>query len=295
MLAKTLTPNISRIKFERLTQKTGKLRIYAAEFKQMEKTVVIKYGGHAMTAENLKENFAKNIITLLEKGIKPVIVHGGGPQINNLLKRLGIVSKFINGLRVTDEATMEAVEMTLCGSVNKAIVAQINKFKPIAVGISGKDANFICAKQPADKIKLGLVGEVKKVNPSIINTLINNSFIPVIAPVGIGEDNRTYNINADTAAGEIAAALCADSLILITDVDGILDKFGELLTCINVEKIEKMIGNQVITAGMIPKIKCAISALNKGVKRVRIVNGKKLDIISDILIFGKDAGTEITL
>jgi acetylglutamate kinase len=263
--------------------------------KNNNKTVVIKYGGHAMTDQTLKENFAKNIIAISEQNIKPIIVHGGGPQINNLLKRLGIVSEFINGLRVTDKATMEAVEMTLCGSVNKAIAAQINKFKPNAVGISGKDANLIRAKQPNDKIQLGLVGEVKKINPSIIETLINNNFIPVIAPVGIGEDNKTYNINADTAAGGIAAAICADSLILITDVDGILDKSGKLLSRVNAEKIEKMIANQVITAGMIPKIKCAISALNQGVKSVRIVNGKKSDIISDILIFEKNAGTEIIL
>ncbi|MBW1649209.1 MAG: acetylglutamate kinase [Deltaproteobacteria bacterium] len=261
----------------------------------MEKTIVIKYGGHAMTDENLKENFARNIIALFKKKIKPVIVHGGGPQINNLLMRLGIVSEFINGLRVTDKAAMEVVEMTLCGSVNKAIVAQINKFKPIAVGISGKDANCISAKQLADKIKLGLVGEVKKVNPSIINILINNNFIPVIAPVGIGEDNKTYNINADIAASGIAAALCADSLILITDVDGILDKAGELLSRVNVEKIKQMIDQKIITAGMIPKIKCAVSALNKGVKKVSIVNGKKPNIISDTLMFGNNIGTEVTL
>ena len=261
----------------------------------MEKTVVIKYGGHAMTDEYLKNNFAKNIIALSEKQIKPIIVHGGGPQINKLLTRLGIVSEFIDGLRVTNQATMEAVEMTLCGTVNKAIVAQINKFKPLAVGISGKDANLICAKQPKDKIKLGLVGEVKKVNPHIINALIDNNFIPIISPVGIGEDNRTYNINADIAASGIAAALCADSLILITDVDGILDNSGNLLSRVNAEQIKLMTKEKIITAGMIPKIKCAISALNKGVKKVRIINGKKPNIISNVLISGQKNGTEIIL
>jgi acetylglutamate kinase len=245
--------------------------------------VVIKYGGHAMTDENLKKSFSEDINSIKKSKLKPVIVHGGGPQINSLLKKLNITSNFINGMRITDKAVMNAVEMALCGSVNKEVVANINKNKEIgfAAGISGKDANLIIAEKlnafddNNNPVDIGFVGKVKKVHTKIIYTLLESGFIPVIAPVSTGYDGKTYNINADVAAAAIASALFANSLIFITDVDGVMDSSGNLIPCIYTSDIKKMIENKIVTGGMIPKIKYAMNAVKNGAKKVRIINGKK--------------------
>ncbi len=260
--------------------------------------VVVKYGGHAMTDEQLKRDFAKDIVKIKESGMQPVIVHGGCPHINEALKRYEIVSEFSKGMRITDKTTMDVVEMVLCGRVNKSIVADINREGKVeAVGISGKDANLVSAeKLVIDKnIDLGFVGQIKRVNTKIIDALIKNEFVPVIAPIGIGEDNLTYNINADIVAGGVAAALEADQLILLTDVDGVIDSKGSLIPLIKSGSIKKMIEDETITAGMIPKIDCALHALKSGVKKVRIINGKKSHALYNSLFVDNNMGTLVEL
>ena len=237
-----------------------------------EAIVVIKLGGHAMTSDQGMETFARDVALMRQVGINPIIVHGGGPMINAMLKKLKIESKFINGKRVTDQATMEVVEMVLSGSVNKKIVQAINDQGGRAVGLSGKDAKLIECEQ-ADK-DLGMVGSPSKINPSVINTLTENDTIPVIAPLGYGPNGETFNINADTAAGAIAAALKADRLLLLTDVSGVKNSDGEVITELSAQKIKDMIKEGIISDGMIPKTETALHALDGGVRAVVILDGR---------------------
>ena len=268
-------------------------------------TLVIKYGGHAMVDEQLKDDFARDIALMKFTGLNPVVVHGGGPQINSVLKRMGMDSRFVKGMRLTDEATMDVVEMVLGGKVNKGIVAQINQQGGKAVGLSGKDGGLIRARKlhivhqedkdkPPEIIDPGLVGEVTHVNPGIINTLTQQGFIPIIAPVGAGESGETYNINADLVASSIAVALSAGRLILLTDVDGVLDASGSLISSISAEDINRMMEEKTISGGMIPKIECALEALENGVGKVHIINGNKRHALLLELFTDKGIGTEVT-
>lgn len=271
-----MNPNLANILIEALP--------YIKRFSG--KTVVIKYGGHAMKDEELKRNFAKDITLLKYIGINPVVVHGGGPQINKVLDAMGISSTFIRGMRYTDEHTMDVVEMVLGGKVNKEIVALINnEGGGIAVGLTGKDGGLILSEKmqivfhedenkPPEIIDPGMVGNVKFVNPAIIHTLTEKGFIPVIAPVGLGKSGETYNINADLIASRVASALNAERLILLTDVDGVFDKDSKLISLISEQQARKMIQNNIISGGMIPKIENALDALKTGVRKVHIINGK---------------------
>ncbi len=234
--------------------------------------VVIKLGGHAMGSDAGMESFARDVVLMRQVGVNPVIVHGGGPMINEMLDRLQIKSDFVGGKRVTDEATMEVVEMVLSGRVNKRIVQAINRQGGRAVGLSGKDANLITC-DPADPA-LGLVGEPSQVDPAILRTLFADDAIPVIAPLGAGRGGETYNINGDTAAGAVAAALKADRLLLLTDVEGVKDAEGRLLTELSSSTIHAMIRDGVIAGGMIPKTETALAALEGGVRAVVIIDGR---------------------
>ena len=235
-------------------------------------SVVIKLGGHAMTSDEAMDSFARDVVLMRQVGINPVIVHGGGPMINALLDKLEIKSKFVNGKRVTDAATMEVVEMVLSGTVNKRIVQAINKQGGRAVGLSGKDANLVVC-DPADPA-LGLVGNPSEINPEVIRTLFENDLIPVIAPLGAGRNGETFNINGDTVAGAIAGALSADRLLLLTDVSGVKNADGDVLTEMNSDQIREMTASGVIAGGMIPKTETALAALEEGVKAVVILDGR---------------------
>lgn len=234
--------------------------------------VVIKLGGHAMTSDEAMDSFARDVVLMRQVGINPVIVHGGGPMINALLDKLEIKSEFVNGKRVTDAATMEVVEMVLSGTVNKRIVQAINKQGGRAVGLSGKDANLVVC-DPADPA-LGLVGNPSEINPEVIRTLFENDLIPVIAPLGAGRKGETFNINGDTVAGAIAGALSADRLLLLTDVSGVKNADGDVLTEMNSDQIREMTASGVISGGMIPKTETALAALEEGVKAVVILDGR---------------------
>ncbi len=269
-------------------------------------TIVVKYGGHAMVDDQLKADFARDITLMKFTGLNPVVVHGGGPQINKVLDQMGMKHQFIKGMRLTDEATMDVVEMVLGGKVNKDIVTQINKQGGKAVGLSGKDGELIRAKKlhivyqedenkPPEIIDPGLVGQVTKINPSIINTLSREGFIPIIAPVGTGDSGETYNINADLVASSMAVALSAKRLILLTDVEGVLNLSGELISSINMEKIDQMIKEKTISGGMIPKIECALEALKGGIEKVHIINGSKRHALLLELFTDKGIGTEVTI
>ena len=276
---------------------------YIREFS--EKTVVIKYGGHAMVDEDLKRNFALDVILMKYIGINPVIVHGGGPQINRFLEKMQITSSYIQGMRVTDGETMDVVEMVLVGKVNKEIVGLINHCGGKAVGLSGRDGDLVQASKmtihtthddtarPPELIDLGRVGEVTHVNVEILNTLDEQDFIPVIAPVGVGEDGQAYNINADLVAGAIAAELKAQKLILLTDVEGVQNSSGELLSSIRSEHIEGFSASEVISGGMIPKVKCCQSALEKGVTKTHIIDGRREHAILLEIFTHEGIGTEI--
>ncbi|SMP08805.1 N-acetylglutamate kinase [Desulfurobacterium pacificum] len=268
------------------------------------KTVVIKYGGNAMVKEELKASFAEDVVLLKYIGINPVIVHGGGPQIGEFLKKLNIPTKFVGGMRVTDRETMNIVEMVLVGKVNKEIVKLINSHGGNAVGLSGKDGNLIVAEKinseqylkevkAPEIIDLGYVGKVKKVNPEILKNLLDSKFIPVIAPVGIGEDYEAYNINADLAAGEIAAALKAEKLIMLTDVEGIKDERGGLLRSLKRSEIAELIDKGVIKGGMIPKVRACEAALISGVKKAHIIDGRVKHSILLEIFTQEGIGTEI--
>ena len=235
-------------------------------------TVVIKLGGHAMGSDEAMDDFARDVVLMQQVGVKPVIVHGGGPMINKMLDQLGIESEFVDGKRVTDQATVEVVEMVLSGLVNKRIVQAINGQGGRAVGISGKDANLmVCDQTNAD---LGFVGTPARVNPAIIEELGEKGLIPVIAPLGAGRNGETFNVNGDTAAGAIAGALRADRLLLLTDVSGVKDASGEVLTSLNSQQIKELTEEGVIAGGMIPKTQTALDALKEGVRAVVILDGR---------------------
>jgi acetylglutamate kinase len=268
-------------------------------------TVVIKYGGHAMVDEQLKADFARDITLLKFIGLNPVVVHGGGPQINSVLDQMGIRPRFVRGMRLTDERTMDVVEMVLGGKVNKAIVHQINQQGGKAVGLSGKDGGLIQARKlkilqqqdnnkPPEIIDPGLVGEVTRINCEIIDKLTQQGFIPIIAPVGAGQDGETFNINADLVASRIAIALKAGRLVLLTDVDGVLDADGRLVSSIDAQQIKKMIDDQGISGGMIPKIEYSLSAIAEGVEKVQIINGTQRHSILLELFTDSGIGTEVT-
>ena len=268
------------------------------------KTIVIKYGGSTMEEEGLKRSFALDVVLLKYIGLNPVIVHGGGPQIGEMLTRLGKKSEFVEGMRVTDGETMDVVEMVLVGKVNKEIVAMINQQGGKAVGLSGKDGRLILAKKlkltrsaGKDKdpeiIDIGMVGEVKAIHPGVIESLEKDNFIPVIAPVGVGEEGETYNINADLVAGKIASALKAEKLILLTDVEGVMDEKKRLIPTLDVKQANELISQKVISSGMIPKVNCCLDALKDGVNKTHIINGTVehailLEIFTDVGI-----GTQI--
>jgi acetylglutamate kinase len=249
------------------------------------KTVVIKYGGNAMTEAELKDGFARDVVLMKLVGINPVVVHGGGPQIGNLLSRLGKQSEFIQGMRVTDSETMDVVEMVLGGQVNKEIVNLLNQHGGSAVGLTGKDGGLIHARklilkrtapelQVPEIIDVGHVGEVASINKAVVDMLVSGDFIPVIAPIGVGDDGRSYNINADLVAGKMAEVLQAEKLILLTNTQGLLDKEGNLLTGLTAGRVDELIADGTIYGGMLPKIKCALDAVNAGVNSSVIVDGR---------------------
>jgi len=267
------------------------------------KTVVIKYGGHAMVDAELQKSFALNVILLKYIGINPVIVHGGGPQIGQMLKQLNIVSEFRQGLRVTDDATMDVVEMVLVGKVNKNIVNLINLNGGMAVGLSGKDGRLISARKlemvlekadaPPEIIDLGKVGEVTGINTSLLNTLLSQGFIPVIAPVGVDEEGETYNINADTVAGAVAAAMGAKRLVLLTDVSGVLDKDRVLISSLDIAEASQAMASGLLTGGMIPKVTCCMEAVEAGVEKAHILDGRVENCIILEFFTTSGIGTEI--
>ena len=249
------------------------------------KTVVVKFGGNAMVDEALKHSFARDIVLMKLVGMNPIVVHGGGPQIGDLLTKLGKTTGFVDGMRITDSETMDVVEMVLGGLVNKEIVNLINRNGGKAVGLTGKDGDFIRAKKihlkksahdidASEIIDLGHVGEVSSIDPSVVEMLGRSDFIPVIAPIGVGDDGRSYNINADLVAGKIAEVLKAEKLILLTNTAGILDKAGDLLTGLSINDIENLIIDGTISGGMIPKTRCATDALKGGVTSVHIIDGR---------------------
>lgn len=269
------------------------------------KTIVIKYGGHAMVDDNLKHQFALDIILLKQIGINPVIVHGGGPQINNLLNRLKIEPAYINGMRVTDGETMDVVEMVLVGQVNKQIVGLINHCGGKAVGLSGRDGDLVCARKlqinakknvdetPPELIDLGRVGQVTQINTAVLNCLISSDFIPIIAPIGVGDDGQAFNINADLVAGAIAGAMNAEKLMLLTDVPGVIDKNKQLLATVTSEEVETLIEEGVVSGGMIPKLRCCKEAVLAGVKKTYILDGRVEHAILLEILTPEGVGTEI--
>jgi acetylglutamate kinase len=239
------------------------------------KTVVIKFGGAAMVQEELKRGFARDVVLMKYVGINPVIVHGGGPQIGGLLKRLGKESRFVKGIRVTDDETMDVVEMVLVGKINKEIVGLINHYGGRAVGLGGKDGSLIKAKRLRIRgAEMGMAGEVDSIDPHVIESLENNGFIPVIAPVGLGSNGLSYNINADSVAGKIASALNAEKLILLTDVKGVLDGNKKLLSTLNLSGARSLLKKKVATEGMVPKLDCCIDAVSGGVASAHIIDGR---------------------
>ena len=244
------------------------------------KTIVIKYGGNAMTDDALKEGFAKDIVLLKLVGINPVVVHGGGPQINELLERVGKEGKFIQGMRVTDQETMDVVEMVLGGLVNKEIVSLINTHGGKAVGLTGKDGHFIRAEkmflsdESEEKIDIGQVGEISSIDPSLVSLLDRQDFIPVVAPIGVGANGEAYNINADLVAGKLAETLNAEKLILMTNTPGVLDKQGKLLTGLSAQQVDALFADGTIHGGMLPKISSALDAARSGVNTVHIIDGR---------------------
>jgi len=267
------------------------------------KIFVIKYGGNAMIDEELKASFAQDIVLLKYVGINPVVVHGGGPQIDQTLQKMGITSRYVRGMRVTDPETLDIIEMVLVGKVNKEIVNLINQHGGMAVGLSGKDGGLILARkmnvavsqngESPEIIDIGMVGEIIGINPLVINSLDENKFIPVIAPVGVGQNGETYNINSDLVAGEIAEALNAEKLILLTDVEGVKDKKGGFLSTLRVNQARKLIQDGVIGSGMIPKVECCIDALKGGVGKTHIIDGRVKHAVLLEIFTKEGVGTEV--
>jgi acetylglutamate kinase len=266
-----------------------------------EETIVIKYGGHAMGEEQAARDFARDIVLLEQTAINPIVVHGGGPQIAAMLNRLGIKSQFSGGLRVTDAATIEIVEMVLAGSINKQIVSHINQAGGKAVGLSGKDGNMVIARKvtqaspvpAADLVDLGFVGEPDKINTAVLDQLLGRELIPVLAPIASGPNGETFNVNADTFAGYIAGALKAKRLLLLTDVPGVLDKSKKLIPDMSVNDVRKLIADGTISGGMIPKVETCITALDQGVEGVVILDGKVPHAVLLELFTDHGAGTLI--
>ena len=268
------------------------------------KTIVIKYGGNAMTDEKLKNGFARDIALLKQVGVNPVVVHGGGPQIGQLLERIGKESRFVDGMRVTDRETMDVVEMVLGGLVNKSIVSLINHNGGKAVGLTGKDGGLIHARKMKiersspeldvpEIIDLGHVGEVTGIDPAIVDTLDHGSFIPVIAPIGVGKDQTSYNINADIVAGKLASVLGAEKLLLLTNTAGILDQDGKVLTGLKMADIDSLIADGTIHGGMLPKVNCALDAVKSGVKTSHIIDGRVEHAVMLELLTDEGVGTLI--
>lgn len=257
------------------------------------KTVVIKYGGNAMTDELLKSSFARDIVLLKQVGLNPVVVHGGGPQIGELLNRLGKESTFIQGMRVTDSETIDVVQMVLGGLVNKEIVSLINQHGGKAVGLTGKDGGLIHAQKLSidGAGDLGQVGEVKYIDPTIVSVLDDSDFIPVIAPIGVGEDGSAFNINADVVAGKVAAVLGAEKLILLTNTPGVLDQQGKLLTGLSSRRVDELIQDGTIQGGMLPKVDCALDAVRSGVSKAHIIDGRVQHAVLLELLTDEGVGT----
>ena len=269
------------------------------------KTIVVKYGGNAMVDEELKHEFARDIVLMKLVGINPVVVHGGGPQIGEVLKALGVESRFVDGMRVTDSQTMDVVEMVLGGLVNQDIVSLINQSGGKAVGLTGKDARLITAKkmvikrataemQAPEIIDIGHVGEVASIDRSVIDMLVASDFIPVIAPIGVGEDDATYNINADLVAGKLAEELQAEKFILLTNVTGVQDGKGKLISRISAAEIEKLIDDGTISGGMLPKVNCALSAVKNGVNSSQIIDGRVVHAVLLEVLTDEGVGTMIS-
>jgi len=274
------------------------------------KTVVVKYGGNAMTDKSLQQSFARDIVLMKLVGMNPIVVHGGGPQIGDLLKRLNIKSEFVQGMRVTDSETMDVVEMVLGATVNKQIVSLINGAGGQAIGVTGKDGHLIQARKltltsqmspeqeanihASEIIDIGHVGEVRSINRAVIDLLVQSDFIPVIAPIGVGEDGASYNINADLVAGKVAEILCAEKLMLLTNVAGLQDKNGEILTGLTTRKVDELIADGTIYGGMLPKIHCALDAVKSGVASAHIIDGRVPHAVLLEIFTDAGVGTLIT-
>ena len=264
------------------------------------KTIVVKYGGNAMVDDALTQGFAQDIVLMKLVGMNPVVVHGGGPQIGSLLEKLGIQSEFIAGMRVTDAATMDVVEMVLGGTVNKAIVSLLNQAGGKAIGITGKDGGLIHARKMLMKdasgkaLDIGFVGEVERINRDVVDTLVNSDFIPVIAPVGVGADGQSYNINADLVASKVAEALHAEKLVLLTNVAGLQDKSGNVLTGLSTKQVDGLIADGTIYGGMLPKIQCALDAVKGGVTSSHIIDGRVEHAVLLEIFTDSGVGTLIT-
>lgn len=294
-LASTDAMNIARVLTEALP--------YIQKFSG--KTIVVKFGGNAMVSEELKNSFARDIVLMKSVGMNPVVVHGGGPQINELLAKLNIKSEFIDGLRVTDSATMDVVEMVLGGTVNKNIVSLINHNGGRAMGLTGKDGRLIQAKKKSlvrqtpdmkapEIIDIGHVGDITRIDTRAIDMLIASDCIPVVAPIGVGEDGASYNINADTVAGALAQALNAEKLILLTNVAGLMDKAGNVLTGLSLETVNKLIADGTVTGGMLPKIQCALDAIAGGAHSAHIIDGRVNHAVLLEIFTNAGVGTLIT-
>jgi acetylglutamate kinase len=295
--------SLSRKEAETTAQVISRALPYIQRFSG--KTVVVKYGGNAMGDDNLKESFARDIVLMKLVGINPVVVHGGGPQIGELLDRLSIESKFIDGMRVTDGKTMDVVEMVLGATVNKEIVNMISAAGGRAFGVTGKDGQLIKAKklvvshktpemEVPEIIDIGHVGEVASINKSVIDMLVNSGFIPVIAPIGVGADGASYNINADLVAGKVAEVLNAEKLILLTNVAGLKDKSGEILTGLTTNRVNELIADETIYGGMLPKIRCALDAVKSGVSTAHIIDGRVEHAVMLEIFTDEGVGTLIT-
>lgn len=269
------------------------------------KTIVVKYGGNAMVDEELKDSFARDIVLMKLVGMNPVVVHGGGPQIGSLLERLQINTEFVDGMRVTDRETMDVVEMVLGASVNKDIVSLLNRNGGRAIGITGKDGDLIRARklnvtrqtpemQAPEIIDIGHVGEVASINKEVIEVLINSNFIPVIAPIGVGPDGQSYNINADLVAGKVAEVLQAEKLMLLTNIEGLMDKDGKVLTGLSTEQVNELIADGTIYGGMLPKIGCALDAVTEGVASAHIIDGRVPHAVLLEIFTDQGVGTLIT-
>ncbi len=294
--------SLNSVKATEIAHVLGEALPYIQRFRG--KTVVVKYGGNAMVDETLKSGFARDIVLMRLVGINPVVVHGGGPQIGSLLDKLGKESRFVEGMRVTDSETMDVVEMVLGGLVNKEIVNLMTRHGGRAVGLTGKDGDLIRARKlritrnspeldAPEIIDIGHVGEVASVDASVVDMLVNGGFIPVIAPIGVGEDGHSYNINADLVAGRIAEVLGAEKLILLTNTTGLLDKQGNLLTGLNATEVDALIEDGTIHGGMLPKIQCALSAVKSGVRASHIIDGRVEHAVLVELFTDEGVGTLI--